>query len=153
MGLAALNGADAKGVDLSEKMVNLARKNYPEMDIRTGDAEGLPYKDSSFDVVTINFGVLHFPDAEKAFAEAHRVLKPGGRLAFTAWSGPEDSTIGFAMEAVAKFGTMGVKLPAGPPIFRFASHEECARTITEIGFVDCHSEDHVLDGRSTMAGL
>lgn len=144
LGLAAQKGADVKGVDLSEKMVNLARKNYPEIDVRTGDAEDLPYENSSFDVVAINFGVLHFPNADKALVEAHRVLKPGGRLALTAWSGPEGSAIGFAMDAVAEFGTMDVELPAGPPIFRFASHEECARTVAEIGFVDCNSEDHVL---------
>ena len=142
--LASQKGAKTIGVDLSGEMIGLAERNNPKLRFQTADAENLPFEDAAFEVVTINFGVLHFPNADKALAEAFRVLKPKGRLAFTAWSGPENSAIGIAMEAVSKFGSLDVDLPAGPPIFRFASHEECARTVAEIGFASCHCEGHLL---------
>lgn len=142
--LASEKGARAIGVDLSEEMIKLATKIHENLSFKIADAENLPFEDASFDVVTINFGVLHFPNANRSLAEAYRVLVPSGRLVFTAWSGPENSAIGMAMDAVSKFGTMDVKLPAGPPIFRFASHAECIRTATDIGFTECQCEDHLL---------
>lgn len=46
----------------------------------TGDAEALPFPDRSFDGYTIAFGLRNVTDIDKALAEAHRVLKPGGRF-------------------------------------------------------------------------
>jgi len=43
----------------------------------------LPFKDASFDAVVCQFGVMFFPDKPTAFAEARRVLKPGGRMLFS----------------------------------------------------------------------
>ena len=143
-GLASRQGADARGVDLSGEMVKLARENFPALEFQCADAEDLPFQDSSFDVVAINFGVVHFPDADGALREARRVLKPAGRLAFTAWSGPENSAIGFALDAISECGTLGVDLPPGPPLFRFASHEECKRTVLGLGFIACDCTDHLL---------
>jgi SAM-dependent methyltransferase len=93
-------GADAVGVDLTERAVELAservRRAGYSPDIRVGDAERLPFQDSEFDLV-YSWGVLHHtPDTERAFAEAIRVLRPGGELrvmiyhrhswvAFAAW--------------------------------------------------------------------
>lgn len=146
-GAAASRGAMTVGVDLSEKMVELASANYPDLRFQIGDAEDLQFPDGSFDAVLINFGVLHFPDADKALSEAHRVLNAGGRLGFTAWAGPEDSAIGIAMDAIAQEGTFEVDLPQGTPIFRFADHDECQRTLTGIGFKVCSSRDLLLTWR------
>lgn len=44
------------------------------------DAEALPFRDDSFDAVTIAFGLRNVTDKDKALAEMHRVLKPGGRV-------------------------------------------------------------------------
>jgi len=46
----------------------------------TGDAESLPFPDRSFDGYTIAFGLRNVTDIDRALAEAHRVLKPGGRF-------------------------------------------------------------------------
>jgi demethylmenaquinone methyltransferase/2-methoxy-6-polyprenyl-1,4-benzoquinol methylase len=45
-----------------------------------GDAMSLPFKDNSFDVYTISFGIRNVTRPEKALSEAYRVLRPGGRL-------------------------------------------------------------------------
>jgi SAM-dependent methyltransferase len=111
---------------------------------QVGDAEHLPFQDASFDAVLINFGILHFPNPDKALAEAERVLKTGGRLAFTAWAGPDGSAVGIAMNAIAREGSLDVDLPAGPPLFRFADHAECNRTLSKIGFEEIHTRDLLL---------
>src|SRR4051812_46786821 len=49
------------------------------------DAMQLPYPDASFDVVLCQFGAMFFPDKPRAFAEAKRVLRPGGRFIFSVW--------------------------------------------------------------------
>jgi SAM-dependent methyltransferase len=144
---AAARGARTVGLDLSENMVRLAAGNNPGLRFQAGDAEELPFPDRHFDVVLINFGILHFPDADKALSEAHRVLKPGGRIGFTAWSGPKNSGIGIAMAAVEKEGTLEVDLPPGTPVFRFADHAECARVLGGIGFTDVTSTDTLLTWR------
>lgn len=146
-GAASARGAKTIGLDLSEKMTELAAENYPNLTFQLGDAEDLQFPDGSFDAVLINFGILHFPDADKALSEAHRVLKSGGRLGFTAWAGPEGSAIGIAMGAVAKEGTLEVDLPPGTPIFRFADHGECERVLRGIGFNDISSTDIMLTWR------
>ncbi len=141
---AATRGATTLGLDLSEKMVELSRRTYPDLAFEVGDAERLPFEDACFDAVLINFGVLHFPDADAALAEAYRVLKPGGRLAFTAWAGPKGSAIGIAMAAVAREGTLEVDLPAGTPVFRFGKPDECQRVLAGIGFREIACADLML---------
>jgi len=56
-----------------------------------GDAEALPFADGSFDAVVSNFGVHHVPEPIRALREAHRVLRSGGRVAFTAWTAPPEN--------------------------------------------------------------
>jgi SAM-dependent methyltransferase len=146
-GAAASRGAKTIGVDLSEKMTELAAANYPGLTFQLGDAEDLPFSENAFDAVLINFGILHFPDADRALSEAFRILKRGGRLGFTAWAGPEGSAIGIAMGAIAKEGTLDVDLPQGTPIFRFADHEECQRALNRIGFEDCFCTNLLLTWR------
>lgn len=141
---AATRGANAMGLDFAPNMVRLAREAHPGVHYRQGDAEALPFDDASFDAVTINFGILHFPHADTALAETFRVLRPGGRLGFTNWAGPKGSAIGIAMAAVSKHGRQVADLPAGTPVFRFADHGECARTLSETGFADVASRDHLL---------
>ena len=49
------------------------------------DAQQLPFDDASFDVVACQFGAMFFPDRPRAYAEARRVLRPGGTLLFSTW--------------------------------------------------------------------
>jgi SAM-dependent methyltransferase len=58
---------------------------------RQADALQLPFADASFDAVVCQFGVMFFPDKAKAFAEARRVLAPGGVFLFNVWDRIEDN--------------------------------------------------------------
>jgi SAM-dependent methyltransferase len=77
-------GANATGVDLTSEAISLTRRRLEleglQADLRTADAEALPFADGQFDRV-YSWGVLHHtPNTERAVAEAIRVLKPGGTL-------------------------------------------------------------------------
>jgi len=123
------------GIDFSESMVALARKLHPGIDFRIGDAEALAFGDGQFDRAVMNFGILHLAQPDVAIREAHRVLRGGGRFAFTAWA-KLDEAVGFriALRAVEEFGDPNVPLPPGPPFFRFSDREECRRVLESCGF-------------------
>lgn len=61
-----------------------------------GDAMNLPFPDASFDIVSIAFGIRNVSDPAKAFAEFHRVLKPGGRLVVLEFSEPKNAFLKWA---------------------------------------------------------
>ena len=75
------------GIDLTEEMAQRARENLASagvqnFEIKTVDADAIPYDDCSFDVVISN-GVINLSPCKKTvFREIHRVLKPGGKLQF-----------------------------------------------------------------------
>lgn len=79
----AKHGAHVTGVDLGDDQVmltklNLELRELPYREIRTANAEQLPFEDDIFDVV-VSIGVVHHtPHTEKAIAEIRRVLKPDG---------------------------------------------------------------------------
>jgi SAM-dependent methyltransferase len=134
---AAARGAQAIGVDFAANMVAEARRRFPEIDFREGDAENLAFDAGSFDAVTCGFGLLHIADPDKAIAEACRVLRPGGRCAFTVWMGPDrHDFFAIVLKAIEDHGNMQVSLPPAPPIFRFSDPVECRNAMTRAGFVD-----------------
>jgi SAM-dependent methyltransferase len=76
------------------------------------DAENLPYKDHSFDVVMSTFGVMFTPDQAKAAAEMARACKPGGRIGLANWT--PASFVGELFKTMGKYlpPAAGVKSPA-----------------------------------------
>jgi arsenite methyltransferase len=73
------------GVDMTASMVDRARANakkgaYTNVEFRLGEIEHLPVADASVDVIISNCVVNLSPDKAQAFREAHRALKPGGRM-------------------------------------------------------------------------
>lgn len=102
---AARAGAQVKGMDLSPVLLEDAKKNAAvanlQIEFVEGDVEKLPYKDGEFDVVLSQFGHMFAPRPEVAIKEMLRVLKPGGRIAFSTW--PPDLAIGRVFRTVAKY--------------------------------------------------
>ena len=73
-------GYDVVGIDASPEMLAVARKRIPEMDWREADLHGLPFADSSVDVLLTGLALAHLPSLGPVFAEFARVLRPGGHL-------------------------------------------------------------------------
>jgi demethylmenaquinone methyltransferase/2-methoxy-6-polyprenyl-1,4-benzoquinol methylase len=84
--LAAAGGSTRATVcDINPEMLAVGRSSAKQrgisrVDFVDGNAESLPFPDGSFDAYTIAFGIRNVPRIEAALAEAHRVLKPGGRF-------------------------------------------------------------------------
>jgi ubiquinone/menaquinone biosynthesis C-methylase UbiE len=99
---------EATCTDISPGMVhtlaaNAERLGLPARALRA-DAESLPFADRSFDLVLGHAVLHHLPDLERAFAEFHRVLKPGGRIVFAG----EPSRVGDRIAAIPKRGAVAL---------------------------------------------
>lgn len=144
---AAREGAEVVAVDFSANMLALARERLAgtvgaAVRLVEADAANLPFDDGSFDAVVCNFGVLHLPVPEVFFREAARVLRPGGRLAFTVWAPPpKTQAFDLILGAVKRQGNPDVALPEGPPFFRFADAEEAARGLEAAGLEGATSKE------------
>ena len=80
------SGLELHGLDPSGAMLELAREKCGgKVDLREGNAEGLPYPDDSFDAVVSVSAFHFFADYRKAVSEIRRVLRPAGRFAITGW--------------------------------------------------------------------
>lgn len=89
-------GGRVVGIDLNAGMIEAARAVSPAdarstIEWQTGDAAALPFANAAFDVVLCQQGVQFFSDRLRCLCEMRRVLRYGGRLAFTVWSGITDS--------------------------------------------------------------
>ncbi|MBX3161792.1 MAG: methyltransferase domain-containing protein [Deltaproteobacteria bacterium] len=76
------------------------------------DAQAIPFDDASFDVVACQFGVMFFPDRARAYAEARRVLRPGGAFVFSTWDSVAHNELAAIVHAA-----MAELFPADPPTF------------------------------------
>lgn len=74
--------------DLNAPMLEIARSKFAAgeaIELRAADATDLPFEDGAFDAIACQFGVMFFPDKDKACREAIRVLRPGGTYIFNVW--------------------------------------------------------------------
>jgi SAM-dependent methyltransferase len=100
--------------DLNAPMIERAQAigTSRPVEWRTADAMSLPFGEASFDAVVCQFGAMFFPDKPKAFAEARRVLRPGGAFLFNVWDRIEDNEFADAVTTA-----LASLFPADPPRF------------------------------------
>jgi ubiquinone/menaquinone biosynthesis C-methylase UbiE len=133
-GAASAIGADVEGLDFAPAMVVEAARRFPRIPFREGDALDLPDSDASFDAVICNSGVFHFTDPTLAFAEAARVLRSGGRFAFSQWHTPAPGTVfGIIFGAIKAHADMAV-VPPAPDAFAYSAPRVTAAALEDAGF-------------------
>ena len=109
------SGARYHVTDLNQPMLDhAASQQEPDNRItwRQADALNLPFDDGSFDAVCCQFGVMFFPDRVAGYAEARRVLRPGGSFLFNVWDRIETNEFAEAVTDAA-----GEVFPDDPPRF------------------------------------
>lgn len=131
------SSASILATDLHQPMLDQAAAvgTARPVEWRQADALHLPFEDGEFDTVVCQFGVMFFPDKVRAFAEARRVLCPGGCLIFSVWDHIEHNE--FADVVTQALETV---FPDDPP--RFAARvphgyydaSVIARDLSQAGF-------------------
>ena len=108
------DSASVVATDLNEAMVAYARDAVPAPGIvwQQADAQILPFRDGSFDLVVCQFGFMFLPDKVQGFREARRVLASGGLLLANIWHSLEANPVAAAIHA-----TLARLFPADPPRF------------------------------------
>jgi len=90
-----LNPDKITGIDISEGMLELGRNKIKKLNLENkiellaGDSETINYQNSSFDAITVAFGVRNFEHLEKGLKEMLRVLKPGGKISILEFAMPK----------------------------------------------------------------
>lgn len=148
---AAARGAEPVGADFSAAMLGAARAAHPAIRFEEADAAALPFPDGSFEAVVSNFGVHHFPEPETALGEVRRVLRPGGRIAFTSWAAPsENPAWRLLFEAVAAHGDPRAAAHAPPSGGGLRRPEDAFCRLAAAGFADI--EARRVERRWRLAG-
>ena len=109
--------ADARYIvtDLNQPMLDRAAKRQPpdaRIEWKQADALTLPFRAQSFDAVCCQFGAMFFPDRVRGYAEARRVLRPGGQFLFNVWDQIEHNEFAHVVTEAA-----AVVFPDDPPRF------------------------------------
>src|SRR5438477_2961960 len=114
----AVPEASIVATDINPAVVEFAAQHVQSerVTFQHADAQDLPFDDASFDLVLCLFGVMFFPDKVRANAEAHRVLRPGGRYVLVTFNRLDLNPIPKAAgEAVASLFADGLRYMARGP--------------------------------------
>jgi demethylmenaquinone methyltransferase / 2-methoxy-6-polyprenyl-1,4-benzoquinol methylase len=152
--------ADVTVCDINPAMLAVGRDRAVDRGLlagltwTTGDAEALPFPDRRFDGYTIAFGLRNVTDIDKALAEAHRVLKPGGRFYCLEFSKMTSAPLGrlydaYSERALPFFGRLVARDAESyrylhESIRRFPPQRELARRLGRAGFANVAWRDMTL---------
>jgi SAM-dependent methyltransferase len=136
----AARTGSALGVDLSARMIELARRLAAEQGIgnagfEQADAQIHPFPAGSFDVAISRTGTMFFGDPAAAFANIGQALRPGGRLVMLAWQGPgPNEWIRVLSTALAAGRNLPAPPPGAPGPFALADPGEVRTLLAAAGF-------------------
>jgi len=144
------------GLDLSEGMLSMARKKVDQTPLADkitfvkGDSEALPFKDNTFDAITVSFGVRNFQNLETGLAEIYRVLKKDGIFVILETSVPTKFPFkqGYNLYSKAILPTIGRIFSKDKVAYRYLSEsasvfpfgEQLNNILRKIGFIDVENK-------------
>ncbi len=147
MSIARMVGPDGRvvGIDLSEEMVQFAtrigkERRIPGVTFLAMDAEKLDFPNESFDLVTSRFGFQIFTHPETVAREAHRVLRPRGRIGVVVWSTAEKATALNAVVAPMLEFAEPDETGDRPTPFELGGPGELTKLLAEAGFVEVQEQ-------------
>lgn len=150
----ALPEAEIVATDLNAPMLDQAAFRMDAVNVRfqPADAHALPFKDSSFDLVVCQFGVMFFSDKVRANSEAHRVLRDGGRYMLVIWDRIEHNLATMAAgRAVAELLPMEAARFYERIPFRYHDVGQIEQDLLAAGFTDIELETVELRSRAASA--
>jgi len=150
----ALPTAEILATDLNQAMLDVAAERVTSSNVsfREADALDLPFEPESFDLVVCQFGAMFYPDKVAGNAEAHRVLRPGGRYLVAIWDEIEKNPLCHLAHQ-----TMQRLFPDNPPMFMkrgpfsYADPRQIERDLRDGGFADVRIDTVELMSRSPSA--
>ena len=109
------------GLDLTERMLVLARHKGGDVPYVAGDMGALPIATSSVNVITTGYGLRNVPDLDTAIGELARVVKPGGRVLSLDFNRPESAIVrwGYLTYLTAVGSALGWALHGDPDTYRY----------------------------------
>lgn len=147
--------------DLAPAMVEICRSNVGDaehIDFQIANAADLPFGNESFEGVACQFSVMLFPERETAYAEVHRVLKPGGQFLFNVWDRLEENPFCRAVHVALRD-----IYPDDPPGFLeapFSYHDpsQIEKDLHDAGFTEvdidrCKKTSNAPSARAVAVGL
>jgi len=158
-------GADVVGVDESVGMLRVGRAVRPGVRTAAAQAIDLPFRAGAFDTVVANFVVAHFTKYQTALYDMVRVVRPGGRMALTAWADGQDDLSRTWLELVESVVPRPILQPAMnerlPWRDRFRDRQAIEEALMDAGLRSVRSElrgyrfqyplDEYVDGLATWA--
>lgn len=132
--------------DFSPRMVQVLRERLKvlgatNVQAEVMDGQALDLADASFDAAACSFALMLFPDRRRGFAELCRVVRPNGRVAISAWAGPEKfESFGLFLAAVQAALPDMPPPPSPPPVFSLADPDEFRAQMEAVGFRDVEVE-------------
>src|SRR3954452_14719005 len=140
-------GGELITTDFVPEMLSAAQRRAERLDItnvrfRQVDANvPLDQPAASLDAVLCRWGYMLLKDGEAALRETRRILKQDGRVALSAWTGPEENTwSSIPIEILTARGLLEPEPPGGPGQFAWAAEGAVAEQIERAGFVDYRVE-------------
>jgi len=143
-------------IDFSKRMLDITRQRVGEagltnVDFAQMDGQALDIADNTFDCAASSFALMLFPDKSRGFAEIQRVVKPGGKVAISAWAGPDRfESFGIFMEAIKRAIPDIPPPPSTPPVFSLADPQVFKNEMVAAGFnnvtVDAVDRELVVPG-------